>query len=188
MAPIDNLTITAGMSILKGKYDSFENGPTFFPTGANTPDPVPVVPSSCNFTAYPVSTAPMVQILPSATDSRACDLSGNKTVMTPPFSLSLSVVYTIPTSIGEFDLAASWLHTGRQYFEPDNIRFSRQPLYDNVNASVKYSPSEHFDVRLWVSNLLDEKYYSYIGNSATSGTKGSPAAPRTYGVTLGAHF
>ncbi len=43
-------------------------------------------------------------------------------------------------------------------------------------------------VRLWMNNLTDKKYYSYLANSGSSGVKGSPAAPRTYGVTLTGRF
>src|SRR5262249_6679660 len=98
-------------------------------------------------------------------------------------------VYTVPTNIGEFGLAANWNHGGDYFSEPDNLSFTRQPSYDLVNASVSWTSSnEHFSARLWVNNLFDEEYYSYVANSGSSGTKYGPAAPATYGITLGFHY
>ena len=60
---------------------------------------------------------------------------------------------------------------------------------DKVNASITWNNEEdNFDLRFWMNNILGEEYYTYIANSGTSGVKGSPAAPRTYGMTLGYHF
>lgn len=186
VAPVENLTVTAGVNVQKGKYDEFNNGPTFFPTGANAPI---AIPAGCNFTAYPVSTGPAVQILRSATDPRSCNLDGNKTVLTPPFTLSLSAAYRVPMDDGGIDFAISYLHSGNYFFEPDNLSFTRQPKYDVLNGSIKFTtPDGRFDVKLWANNITKQKYFAYIANSATSGTKGSPATPRTYGLTLGAHF
>ncbi|MFA5631735.1 MAG: TonB-dependent receptor [Porticoccaceae bacterium] len=176
--PIDNLTISANFAAMDTEYDEFDLGPTFFPQPPNAAIPIP---SGCGFSNYPTATGPMAQV--------GCNLAGNELVRAVPFSSSLSFIYTIPTEIGMFDLSASWAHKSSYYMEPDNNRFSEQDATDIINASVKWtSPGETFDVRLWGNNLTEEKYWSYIGHSTTSGTKGSPAAPRTYGVTLGYHF
>ncbi|MET0987421.1 MAG: TonB-dependent receptor, partial [Steroidobacteraceae bacterium] len=115
--------------------------------------------------------------------------SGNDTVNTPPFSAALAVIYTLPTAMGSWDLATAYSHGGDYYSEPDNFRYVKQPKYDLVNASVKWtSPDDRYDVRLWGNNLTEEKYFTYLANSATSGPKVSPASPRTYGVTFGVHF
>ena len=205
VAPARGLRITAAVNIQDGEYTDFRNGPTFFLTGPNTP-PVGqrIIPSFCsNLTLYPgtnaagavTSTSPLTQILAPLVNgvpqagAPTCDLTGNDTVLTPPFTLSLSATYNVPTSFGPFDFAVSWLHTGNYFFEPDNLSFTRQPTYDLVNASIRWtSNNEAIGVRLWANNIFDEQYYSYIANSATSGTKGAPAAPRTYGVTLLTHF
>ncbi|WP_162806312.1 TonB-dependent receptor [Sphingosinicella terrae] len=180
-APTDRLTISASASIIDGEYDEFPDGPTFFPLPPNAPI---AIPAGCGFTAYPTGGpgVPMAQ--------RVCDLSGNNTVNTAPFSSTVSLLYNLPTiNAGEFDFVLSWNHGGGYYTEPDNLSFARQPKYDLVNASIRWTaPSENYDLRLWVNNIFEEEYYAYIQHSGTSGTKYSPAAPRTYGITLGVHF
>ncbi|WP_068076624.1 TonB-dependent receptor [Novosphingobium lentum] len=199
VAPAAGLTLTAAVNVQKGRYDEFKNGPTFFLTGPNAPPAAQqTVPASCNFAAYPVSAtgSPETQILAPLDKNgnpvagvRQCDLSGNKTVLTPPFTLSLTGDYAIPTSAGEFGITASWLHTGNYFFEPDNLYLTRQPIYDIVNASVRWtSVGKGVTAKVFVANLLQKKYFAYIANSTTSGTKGAPAAPRTYGVQVGFHF
>lgn len=180
IAPASGLTIIASMSILDGKYTSFEQAPTFFPQPPN--DPI-AIPAGCSFTTYPTASpgAPAAQ--------RSCDLSGADTVNTPPFSASVTALYELYTSAGTFDFAASYTRGGNFYSEPHNLNFVKVPAYDLVNSSITWTePSDHFSVRLFVNNLLKEKYYAYVSNGGTSGPKYSPAAPRTYGVTLGFDF
>lgn len=116
----------------------------------------------------------------------AGDASGERTVRTPKFSASVSAIYTVPTSFGDVALAASLAHnSGYNYFVLSN---SRQSAFDVVNGSIKWtSPGGDFDVKLWAKNLFDERYYDAM-IVATVGDTGTPAAPRTYGVTIGAHF
>jgi iron complex outermembrane receptor protein len=179
-APTPNLQIMGAVSILDGKYDVFNNAPTNFPLPPNQPIPIP---AGCPAgTAYPADG-------PNGTGQVLCSAAGNKTAFTPPFTSTLSVLYTIPSSFGDFDLSTSWQHGGNYFGGPDNLKFDKQPKYDLVNSSIRWtSSSETYSVRLWVSNILKEKYYSYFTTSASSGTKYGPAAPRTYGVTIGLHI
>ncbi|MEY2942153.1 MAG: hypothetical protein RLY97_167 [Pseudomonadota bacterium] len=188
--PVEHLTLTASLSYLDGKYTEFLGGPTFFPTGANAPITTPVV-ASCTFAStqtfnaagYPVGAggAPAVQGF--------CNLSGSKTVNTPPFSSAISLLYTIPTGSGDFDIAASWSHSGNYFSEPHNLPFIKQPSYNVVNASLSWTdPDGHFKIKVWANNLTKEQYFSYLALGGTAGATGSPAAPRTYGATLGVHF
>lgn len=179
-APTSNLQITAAVSILHGRYDVFNNAPTNFPLPPNQPIPIP---SGCPAgTAYPANSL-------NGTGQVLCSAAGNHTAFTPPFTSTLSALYTIPTGFGDFDLSANWQHGGNYFGGPDNLKFDKQPKYDLVNASVRWAdPDGKYWARLWASNILEEKYYSYFTTSASSGTKYGPAAPRTYGVTVGAHF
>ncbi|MET0986285.1 MAG: TonB-dependent receptor, partial [Steroidobacteraceae bacterium] len=72
------------------------------------------------------------------------------------------------------------------WYAADN-RFE-QDSYDLINASVKWiSPNEVYSVQVWGRNLADTYYYS--GGVPTGfGDLITPAAPRTYGITLGAKF
>lgn len=179
-APTSRLQISGSISILDGKYDEFNNGPTFFPLPPNQPI---AIPAGCPAgTVYPPdSNNGAAQVL--------CNLAGNDTVFTPPFTSTLSVIYTIPTAAGDFDLSANWQHGGNYFADPDNLVFARQPITDMVNSSIRWTSSNgHYNVKLWANNLLGEKSYSYVSTQGASGTKYSPAAPRTYGVSLGVTF
>lgn len=180
--PVQRLTINIASAYTDGHYTSFPGGPQFFPLPPNAPI---AIPAGCagSVPVYPpaAGAAPMAQ--------RACDLSGNRTIQTPKFTNSVSVLYTVPTSFGDFDLSGSWAYTGSYYFEPDNDPSSKQKATNIFNASVRWKSSdEKYDVSFWAKNISKEKYYSYFAASSTSGYRYAPAAPRTYGVTLGAHF
>jgi len=180
VAPTSNLKISGSISVLDGKYDQFDNAPVYFPLPPGAPRPIP---AGCPAgTTYPPDSA-------NGGATRNCSLAGNKTIMTPPFTSTVSVIYTIPTMLGEFDLSANWQHGGNFFSEPDNNPTAKQPSYDLVNASVRWTSSNgKYDVRLWANNILKEEYYSYVSSQTRSGVKYAPAAPRTYGVTFGFHY
>ncbi|MCG2840903.1 TonB-dependent receptor [Sandaracinobacter sp. RS1-74] len=180
IVPSNRLTIMANISVIDGKYTEFPNGPTFFPQPPNAPIPIP---AGCNFTVYPTAGggAPAAQ--------RFCDLTGSKTVNTPPFAATVSVLYDIPTPIGDFSLAGSYSRGGNYFSEPHNLQTVHQPITNLVNASITWrNPGDDISIKLWANNLTDQEYYSYVANGGSSGPKYSPASPRTYGITLGAHF
>lgn len=189
--PTQALTIMGSVSVVNGKYTSFPGGPTYFPQAPNDQIPIPqgcasnplIFPAGGGGPVYPTGAGTPLLPVPGG-----CDLSGNKTLQTIPFSSSLSIVYSIPLASGSIDLSSNWLHTEPYYFEPDNNPFVRQGAVDLVNAAATWNSGSGLGVRLWVNNLIDKKYYSYIANSGSSGVKGSPAAPRTYGVTLTGRF
>jgi iron complex outermembrane receptor protein len=180
LAPARGFSIIANASYLDGNYTEFPNAPTFFPLRPNAPIPIP---AGCAFTAYPTGApgAPAAQ--------QACNQRGSRTVNTPPFSAAVTALYELTTDIGSFDLSGSWTHGGNYYSEADNLNFVRQPSYDLFNAAIRWrDPSDKISLRVWGNNLTKAKYYSYVANGGTSGPKYSPAAPQTYGVTLGFQF
>jgi iron complex outermembrane receptor protein len=111
--------------------------------------------------------------------------TGNDTVFTPHWVTNLSAQYKLPTSIGRFTLGGTWNYNDGFYYDPQNRL--RNPSYNQVNANLTWEPEDGKWVRLWVNNLLDERYYSTIQPS-NFGDLYFPAPPRTYGVTLGAEF
>jgi iron complex outermembrane receptor protein len=175
VTPVHNLTLTWSASYADGHYDDFRNGPMFFPQPPNTPI---AIPASCGLTTYPVG-APG-----GAGATKACDLSGKKTVQTAPFTSTFTAAYSIPTSIGEFRLMGSYSYGGKYYFEPDNNPYTRSPVTNLVNGSVSWTSSnERFGLTFWANNLTKEKYYNSISENTTGGFRYTPAAPRTYGLT-----
>ena len=166
--PVDNLTLTASIEAMKGEYDSFSNGPFF------VYDPV----AGGNIAG-------------------SGDLKGNHTIQTPPFSVSMTGQYSIPTPVGRFDLNLSWTHTGNYYASPDNGKGQippstpdndKQQLIDVLNASLGWSSSNPgLEIRLWARNLTNVRYWSFA-EEISFATFYSPAPPRTYGVTFTRRF
>ncbi|MEQ8558205.1 MAG: TonB-dependent receptor [Henriciella sp.] len=178
--PIDPWLISASMAIADGEYDSFPNGPQFFPLAPN--DPI-AIPSGCAATVPTYPTGPA--LLPYG--QRACDLSGNETVQTVPFSVTLLSSYEVPTSFGDLVFTGSWAHGGDYYFEADNNENVRQPTTDIFNASVSLT-RDRYEIVVWGNNLSEEEYFNTRTQSSLGSAKYSPAAPRTFGVTLKARF
>jgi iron complex outermembrane receptor protein len=156
--PTDRLTLSGGLSLMDGEYTEFPVGPRWM----NNPDPAP----------------PLI-----AVDS---DLTGNDTIHTPPFSATLALSYEIPMRTGDVDLDLAYYYNDGFFWEPDNGVV--QPSHHLINGSVGWtSPDGSLEARLWGRNLADEQYFSWASASAF-GALYSPAAPRTYGVTLSYRF
>jgi iron complex outermembrane recepter protein len=155
--PSSNLSVLGGFTILDGKYDSFVSAPLFLPTGVGGNNLV------------------------------AADLGGTETIRTPKFVASLGAVYTIPTSgRGNFALAANYSYNDGYAWVPGGRL--RQPSYNIVNSSISWTAAdENLNARLWVRNLLAEKYWAFL-TAAAVGDIGTPAPPRTYGISVGYHF
>jgi iron complex outermembrane receptor protein len=127
----------------------------------------------------------------------AWDLKGNRTIQTPPFSVSMIGQYKIPTPIGRFDLNLSWTHTGNYYASADNgegqispssSKNDRQRLIDVFNGSLGWTSSKpDLEVRLWAKNLTNVHHWSYA-DEISFATFYSPAPPRTYGVRIAKLF
>jgi len=157
----DALRLRANASYLHAKFVSYPGAPFY------TPRPAP---GGGNITLPPEDS----------------DASGNRIPRSPKFTFSIGGDYTLETSAGKFILDANVFHNDGYYWDPQN-RLT-QPSFTLVNASLTWrSNDETWDVKVWGSNLLDEKYYA---NASFSGLGDfvSPAEPLTFGVTFGAHF
>src|SRR5690606_1651679 len=104
---------------------------------------------------------------------------------TPHWVSNVSPQYRLPTSIGDFTLAGTWTYNSGFYFDPQNR--TSNPSYHLLNATLTWEPESGRWVRLWVHNLADEQYYTTV-QASNFGDLYFPAAPRTYGVTLGLDF
>jgi iron complex outermembrane receptor protein len=187
--PTEQIVITGSIEALDGHYGSFPNGQFFVyqPTGAG----------NCAFTVSPApNPVPCGGLaLPPGYNAKTgiWNLSGDKTMQTPPFSSYLSADYRIPSAIGKFDVSASWTHTGDYYADADNGRGQVAPSSPNndkqgilnlLNSSVGWtSMDEHWSARLWGKNLTGKEYWSFALEDAFN-TQYSPAPPRTYGLTV----
>jgi iron complex outermembrane receptor protein len=137
------------------------------------------------YTSFP--NAPVQQPVPGGGNVLVpTDISGSPTIHTPKWQTTLAVQYVQPTAAGEFGETALYSYNHGYNFEVTPI--TKQPAYHLVNLSAYWAPNaSHLKLTLWVRNLLDEHYFTY--NSAQqAGDFGSPADPRTYGMTASFAF
>lgn len=112
--------------------------------------------------------------------------TGKDFVQSPHWTATIGAQYTIPTEIGDFLAAGTYSYNDGFFFDAQNR--VRQPSYELVSASLGWtSPDGTFGARVWGKNLTDSRYYTNIPIQAFGDTA-VPAAPRTYGLTLEAHF
>lgn len=110
------------------------------------------------------------------------DASGQNLLRAPENSSSLSINYTMPTSIGDVDFRLAFSHQDEQrtdYIDPRIVQ-DRFDLWDGRIAWT--SESGNVDVALWGKNLTGEDYVSHMYVIGPGGI-GVWGAPRTYGVT-----
>jgi iron complex outermembrane recepter protein len=150
--------LRGGFAYVDGKYDSFPGAPFF------TPNAVTV----------------------GGNTQTTVDAAGTRLFRTPKFSANLTATYEVETKQGTFLLTGGYSHSSSYTFAASEL--VKQPKLDLFNASVTWTdPSDTFSVRLWGRNLTNKLYYVNATEIA-SGNLFNPAAPRTYGVTLGAKF
>jgi iron complex outermembrane recepter protein len=167
--PLNHLTLSGGLSILYGHYDSFRNAPDYFPSNAY----------------YAGSNIASSSCTPDGTYS--CNASGLDLIRAPHYGANFGAAYVIASSVGDFDLNANVSYTDSFYWFPDESM--KQPVVNLVNASVKWtSASRRYDLRLWGANLTGVEYYSFGSEAIAYGQQFSPEPPRTFGITAGMHL
>ncbi|EIZ77606.1 hypothetical protein WSK_3842 [Novosphingobium sp. Rr 2-17] len=137
------------------------------------------------FTSFPDATL-SVPLEGGGNATVAGNASGFKTPHSPDFTSNIGVQYDWPTDIGDFSAAANYNYNGGFVWDADN-RLKQNP-YHLINASLNWqSLSGGLGVQIWVKNLLSQKYAIYATANIV-GDEESPAAPRTFGITLSAHI
>jgi iron complex outermembrane receptor protein len=112
--------------------------------------------------------------------------NGHTTTRTPRWTANAGLDYSIPTEVGDFNVAGNVYYNTGFYWDVDN-RLA-QPPYRVINASGYWrSPDGKYGVKLWGKNLGNEHYLNQ-GVSSSTGDLISYAAPRTYGITLTSRF
>lgn len=173
LIPVENFTLSGGLSLLHGRYTSFANGPV------NVPNP-----GSCDVDPATPGNQPGTTGAPVGGNlTCSADLSGNRMIRTPDMTFTISGDWRIPVSVGDFDLNLSLYHNSGFAWHADNRL--KQDSYELLNASVQWTaPSERYFVRAWGKNLLDTEY-SISTTTSGLGDSQSPAPPLSFGVTLG---
>jgi iron complex outermembrane receptor protein len=112
--------------------------------------------------------------------------SNNSTPLSPNITANITADYFIPTDLGDFTLSATMVYNDGSFMDAGNRL--RYPSYALVNSSVNWEePGGVWGVRLWVKNLTDVAYYNQRYSTAL-GDLQMQAPPRTFGVTLRAHY
>ena len=119
------------------------------------------------------------------------DLTGNRTRMSPEWSLSLHPTYEFALNNGgTLSLAANAIYKSKQYHTEFNDDRLASDAYTIVDANILYtSPGDRYTLNLWGKNLTDE--FVWAGSYAVASTRtigGTLLPPRTYGVTAGVRF
>ena len=167
--PLRGLTLVASGAVLDAEFASFPNAPF------NVANPAVCTPA-------PQTTGPLTG------GNRACavDLTGERTPRAPTFTGSLAATYVLETDAGDFALTGSVYRNSGFNWDPDGR--VKQPDYTLVGARLNWiSPDRNYEVAIYGKNLTNAYYYDYASSSGTRDS-GSPASPRTYGVTLTAHW
>jgi iron complex outermembrane recepter protein len=160
--PVDSFTVRGGFELMNGRYTDFRNAPFLTPT-------VSLIGSAVGGNTQSIG-----------------DATGFDTVRTPKGMANISGTYRWPVSRGNFNSVLSYYYNSGFAWDPDNRL--RQSSYDVLNASVDWSAASNaWGVRLWGRNLTGTRYCVYE-TEQTLLDSCSPAPPRTYGVTLSAHY
>lgn len=150
-----NLELSMGLSVLDAEYTSF-------PRGTATVPNAPAVGGNSTVTS---------------------DLTGNKMIRTPKWTLNASADYGIPVGNDLLSFNVSYFHSDGYYWDPDNR--TQQDAYDLINAQVAYAFGKdgRYRIRAWGKNLADKFTYSYV-LASSSGDVAQAAPPRTYGLSV----
>lgn len=122
---------------------------------------------------------------PGAGSTSAASRVGKELPRAPHHTGSALARYTQPLASGaSLAFQGAWRYVGEAFGDVDNLSFGATPAYDVLDARVTYSfPGDSWSVAVWGNNLLDEDYY--LNNFPNLGSGwGTPAPPRTYGITV----
>jgi iron complex outermembrane recepter protein len=122
------------------------------------------------------------------------DLSGNKLLEAPPYSVTLAFDYSIPLHSTKLGLRADASWTGKQYFTafnnivPYNLAIS--PSHWESNARLYLSSRDgRFDFGIWGKNLNNQHALAFAANPAAFGILFTTVPyPRRYGADFRWNF
>ncbi len=115
----------------------------------------------------------------------AADLSGNEIPRSPEFTFSAGLVHEAELSFGDLTTSVNYYYNDGFFWESEN-RLA-QDAYSIFNAQMTLRPSDSYYIQVFGNNLTDTEY-SNFSISSEVGDFVSAAAPRTFGVRIGAEF
>ena len=162
LVPLRGLTINGALEILDGKYADYP-GATCVTPGTRVVGGVTIG-------------APVAAV---------CNQAGFRIAYAPPLSASLGATYKLDTANGEFTFNVNDKYNSSYPMAAGVVIYeAKLQLFD---ASIGWlAPNKHVEVQAWGRNLTDR--YHYVTAIQSTNFAVAPAAPRTYGLTLGYHF
>ena len=113
------------------------------------------------------------------------NLAGLDVAQAQPITFSVGATYKKETPYGVFALTGNEHYNSRYPLVPDNAIHAG--AYNLVDAALFWTtPNKHYDVQLYVRNLLDQ--YTIINALESNSYEVTPGAPRIFGVTFGVHY
>lgn len=155
------LTFRASGSYVNSKYTKYPNAPT----GPQNPN------------------SPFGSISPFT----SVNAKGNYLPFAAKWTGNIGFDYKVDIGPGSLAFSADYSYNSGYYFEPDNLL--HQKSFELVSGQIKYSPAEHFGIRVWGKNLLGEKYATRAGSTAgPSSFTYVPGQPKMYGLGFDFNF
>lgn len=111
---------------------------------------------------------------------------GNRLPNAPKISGNIGFEYRLPVDGGHVRLSSNLLYSGKLFNELDNRLFVKER--EVLSASLGWEGDNGLRVSVWGNNLTNSYYYTFQAGVAGGADIAQPAAPRTYGVTLGYDF
>jgi len=130
--PVNDLRLSASLSVLDGKYTSFTNAPGF----AFAPD---------NRGAFRVP----------------IDATGTKTINSPPFSAVVSARYIVHSSIGPIQFSANSSYISRYFTSVDKL-IPQKSYNISAASIDWTSPDDRWNLRFWSNNIFNKRYFSLV--------------------------
>lgn len=119
------------------------------------------------------------------------DVAGNELLLSPTWNVNLGLDWDVmSTSLGTvvLRLESSWVDA--QYFDVFNVERLKQGAYWLHNARLQFDDAdEQWSTGVWVRNLADEEYRTYVLDLQDFGYDFSRiGAPRSFGVDVTFNF
>ena len=157
-APVEGLTLTAGLSLLHARFGDFPiNTTVVLPTGGLVLGP---------------------QI--SAKDKRL--------PQTPDVQFNIGAHYHLQLENGSLDFAADYFHSGRWFEAPENRLRQPSYSLINASVAWNFGTDESWSLRIWGRNLNNARYANQLTAQVNDLDFVNPGDPRTYGATLSVKF
>jgi iron complex outermembrane receptor protein len=116
----------------------------------------------------------------------ACDLTGKPLAGLSRWAFSGGAEYRVPVYSGTAYLGVDASYHSSNYADVSDSRYLLIPGYTVVNLRLGFASSGAWEAFVWVKNIFDEDYFSYL--QAQTGNSGAVVGllgdPRTIGITV----